>query len=71
MKKLNPLDITPEIYLTPKELSLRLRKKFKKSVSIRTLANWRSLGKGPKPSKVGGTPVYRLSNVEKYESKLV
>lgn len=49
--------------LSPEELSAR----WKDSVSIRTLANWRALGRGPKPTKIGGAVWYNLDEVELYE----
>ena len=52
-------------YLTPKELVERWRN----SVNIRTLANWRSSGQGPKFVKIGGRVVYRARHVEEYEQK--
>ncbi|WP_211232363.1 helix-turn-helix transcriptional regulator [Pseudomonas cremoricolorata] len=39
------------------------------AVSVRTLANWRSQGTGPKFVKLGGRIVYRLEDVIEWEMK--
>lgn len=36
----------------------------------RTLANWRSLGKGPRGVRLGRAVVYRLEDVVEYERSL-
>jgi len=46
-------------YLTPQELSER----YRGEITVRTLANWRCLGVGPKFTKVGGRILYPLSEV--------
>lgn len=38
-------------------------------VSPRTLERWRWLGEGPCFVKIGGRVVYRLDDVERYESE--
>ncbi len=38
-------------------------------ISHRTLERWRSLGQGPTYVKIGGRVVYRLEDVERYESE--
>jgi len=52
-------------YLTPNQLSDRLAGR----ISVRTLANWRCLGIGPKFTRLGGRIAYKLSEVEAWESK--
>lgn len=54
--------IDTEIHLTPEELQRRLRLK-----NVRTLANWRVKGKGPKFTKVGARVLYPLVEVEWWE----
>ena len=50
-------------YLTPDELSRRLRG----AISVRTLANWRTQGQGPKYTKAGGRILYPLAEVMRWE----
>jgi hypothetical protein len=52
-------------YLTPEELHRRLKGR----IAIRTLSNWRSLGTGPKFTKVGGRILYPLREVEDWERR--
>lgn len=52
-------------YLTPKELSER----YKNKITIRTLANWRSSGEGPKFTKIGGRVLYHLDKIMEWEAK--
>lgn len=52
-------------YLTPEEVSNRYRGR----VAVRTLANWRCLGIGPKFSKIGGRILYPLTEIEAWESR--
>ena len=52
-------------YLTPSELTAR----YKGLVSVRTLANWRWSGQGPKFTKIGGKILYALDAVIEWESK--
>jgi len=49
--------------LTPAELVQRWRSR----VNMRTLANWRSSGQGPRYEKIGGRVLYPLRFVEDYE----
>lgn len=61
-------DKTPEEtekYLTPEELIQRYRGK----ISLRTLDNWRSSGKGPHFTRVGWRILYPLSKVLDYEKR--
>ena len=41
-------------YLTPQQVADR----YKGAISVRTLANWRSIGQGPDYVKIGGKVVY-------------
>lgn len=50
--------------LTPQELCLR----WKNRISVGTLRNWRAKGKGPRPTKIGGSIFYMLTEIEKYET---
>lgn len=51
-------------YLTPVELVDR----YKGTITIRTLANWRSTGDGPAYTKVGGRVLYPVKSVIEWES---
>lgn len=53
----------PAQYLTPAELVAR----YKNTITIRTLANWRSTGEGPRYTKVGGRVLYPVSAVKSWE----
>lgn len=53
------------VYLTPLDVTIRWRG----SHSVRTLANWRGLGKGPPATKIGNRSLYRLDLLEKWEQK--
>lgn len=50
-------------YLTPEEVSAR----YHGRIAVRTLANWRCTGVGPKFTKVGGRILYRLAEVVAWE----
>jgi hypothetical protein len=50
-------------YLTAAELSERFRGK----ISVRTLANWRCLGIGPRYTKIGGRCLYPIDEVIAWE----
>lgn len=52
-------------YLTPKELCER----FRGTISVRTLANWRASGDGPAFRKIGGKVLYPVESVEEWEHK--
>ncbi len=52
-------------YLTPKELCHR----YKRAVSERTLANWRSKREGPAYTKIGGKVLYLIRDVIDWEGK--
>lgn len=49
--------------LNPKELSER----WGGSIGVRTLANWRFMGKGPQYLKLGRKVVYDLAVIEAWE----
>lgn len=50
-------------WLTPQELAARWQ------LSVLTLANWRSLGRGPRARKFGRSVRYSVSVVERYEKR--
>lgn len=52
-----------DVYLTPEELSAR----YKGRITVRTLANWRCLGQGPRYSKIGGAILYPLDELLRWE----
>lgn len=52
-------------YLTPAELVDR----YKAAITVRTLANWRSIGEGPSYTKIGGRVLYPLDAVINWEQK--
>lgn len=50
-------------YLTPQDLVER----FKGTVSVRTLANWRSAGTSPPFTKIGGRILYPKDKIVEWE----
>ena len=54
----------PPVLMTPEALVDR----WQGAVTIETLANWRSQGKGPKFVVIGRAPRYRVADVLKYEA---
>lgn len=54
----------PAHYLTPTELVER----YKKAITLRTLANWRCSGDGPSYTKIGGRVLYPSEAVTKWET---
>lgn len=50
-------------FLTPSELSER----WGERITVRTLANWRSLGSGPRFVKIGGAILYPVDEVSQWE----
>jgi len=54
-----------KIYLTPKQLVER----YNETITVRTLANWRSRGEGPEYLKVGGRVLYPLEKVQEWEGR--
>lgn len=55
--------MTTADYLTPTELVQR----YRCSITIRTLANWRSTGEGPRYTKIGGRVLYPVDAVKTWE----
>jgi hypothetical protein len=53
--------------LTPAEVSERYRNKIK----VKTLANWRSNGEGPKYVKIGGAVLYPVEELVQWERKRI
>ena len=51
-------------YLTPKELVAR----YRATITVRTLANWRSSGEGPAYTKIGGRVLYPVLAVTSWET---
>ena len=52
-------------FITPYDLHRR----WGRAISLKTLANWRSLGLGPPYSKMGGRVLYRVSEVVVWENQ--
>lgn len=52
-------------FLTPAQLSDR----WGRRINVRTLANWRTAGTGPRYVKIGGAIMYRLDDIQAYEAK--
>lgn len=50
-------------YLTPPQVSER----YSGQISVRTLANWRYLGTGPKFTRIGGRILYRADALDEWE----
>lgn len=53
-----------DVYLTPAQVSAR----YQNRVKVRTLANWRCLGVGPRYRKIGGAILYLLSDLLEWEA---
>jgi len=51
-------------FISPKQLYDR----YSKSISMQTIANWRSLGTGPVYTKIGGRVMYRMDDVVEWEN---
>lgn len=47
----------------------QLVERWKRQVTVATLATWRSRGNGPPYVKVGGKVLYRVADLEAYEKK--
>jgi hypothetical protein len=52
-------------FLTPEELVQR----YKGTITLRTLINWRYTKEGPAWTKIGRTVLYGLSDVEAWEAR--
>lgn len=55
----------PRRFLTPAEVAAR----YNGNITVRTLANWRSLGCSPPFTKVGGRILYPLDKLLEWERK--
>jgi hypothetical protein len=53
------------VFLTTEELSER----YRGTVSVRTLINWRVQQVGPRPTKLGKAVLYRIDDVEAWEAR--
>lgn len=53
-----------KVYLTPGELASR----FKNTITVKTLANWRSQDTGPAYVKLGGRILYEIGDVSTWEA---
>ncbi len=52
-----------DAFLTP----IDLVKRYKGSITLRTLANWRCQGQGPVYTKIGGRVLYSLHELQAWE----
>lgn len=52
-------------FITPDELVAR----YKGTISVKTLANWRTKGGGPEYTKIGGKIMYSLESVAAWERR--
>lgn len=52
-------------FITPYDLHRR----WGRAISLKTMANWRSLGLGPPYAKMGGRVLYRISDVVVWENQ--
>ena len=52
-------------FFTPAELVAR----YERKITLKTLANWRSRGDGPKFTRTGGRILYPIQSVEEWEAK--
>ena len=52
-------------FMTPEQLVQR----YKGTISVKTLANWRTKGGGPEYTKIGGKIMYSLAAVKAWESR--
>jgi hypothetical protein len=51
-------------FFTPREVSQR----YNGAITVRTLANWRSIGQGPDYVKVGGKVMYPVDGIIQWEA---
>lgn len=68
MSQMQPMPMTSSSatqYLTPQALAER----WCGVVTLATLSNWRSAGRGPRFLKAGGRVLYPLGEVERYEQR--
>lgn len=59
----NAGDVMEKKFLTPVEVSER----YSGAIDVRTLANWRSVGKGPPFTKIGGKVLYQFDSLIEWE----
>ncbi len=57
--------MTDKKYLTVEEVAAR----YENNISVRTLNNWRTQGRGPEYIKLGGKVVYPLEKLILWEAK--
>ena len=55
--------MTNTTFLTPNTVASR----YNGAITVRTLANWRSIGQGPDYVKIGGKVMYPLASVQDWE----
>lgn len=55
-----------EIRITPEKLAESMSKLYGVPITTKTLANWRSAGKGPSFMKLGRTVTYSLREVNRW-----
>jgi hypothetical protein len=65
-----PAHSTRRIYLTPEQLIRHLHQVFSLEVTLKTLANWRSEGRGPAYTKIGGRARYEVRDIARWEHSL-
>lgn len=51
-------------FLTPQQVADR----YKGAITVRTLANWRSVGQGPDYAKIGGKVMYPVDALKEWEN---
>jgi hypothetical protein len=56
-------DMPGTVFLTPQQVADR----YKGAITVRTLANWRSIGQGPDYVKIGGKVVYPADALQRWE----
>jgi hypothetical protein len=57
--------MTEKKFLTPAKLAER----WDGEISVRTMANWRATGRGPRFVKIGGSVLYDIEEVEAWEKR--
>ena len=65
MKTRSDLEQGDTTFLTAKDLVVR----YNGQISVKTLANWRSIGRGPAYTKIGGRVLYSLLDVQDWEAQ--
>ena len=54
------------VYITASKLAVDISRIFEMTISVRTLAKWRSAGRGPAFLKIGGRVRYAVRDVERW-----